>query len=225
MSQSIVRQLVMKDLLIMRTYVLLYWIGGFFSIAFVVFISSEIAAVVGFILFVAAMAGAGIHAMFQTVVEERIRLNLPFVMSLPVTVKEYTVAKLIANLLIFVSVWITLSAASFAVFIGDDGMPDGTMPFMSIILVAILMAYTLMLSTAIISASQGYTIVATVVGNIGLQAYLWLVADLYPIRSFIGGTTAVWNTTVVTILFAQLFAVVALLVLTVLVQFRKKDFI
>jgi hypothetical protein len=225
MSQSIVRQLVLKDLHIMRTYVLLYWAGGFASIAFVELVSSEVAGVVGFIMFVAAMAGAGIHALFQTVIEEKTKLNLPFIMSLPVTVKEYTIAKLTANLLIFGSVWLTLSAASFIVFIGDDGMPDGTMPFMSIILVAILMAYTLMLSTAVITASQGYAIVATVVGNIGLQAYLWLVADLYPIRSFIGGATAVWNTTAVSILIAQVAVVIVLLVLTVLVQFRKKDFI
>jgi len=225
MSQSIVRQLVLKDLLIMRTYVLLYWLGGFASIVFVVFAGSEVAGVIGFILFITAMASAGIHALFQTIVEEKSKLNLPFIMSLPVTVKEYTIAKLSANLLIFGSVWLTLSAASFVVFIGDDGMPDGTMPFMSIVLLGILMAYTLMLATAVATGSQGYTIVATVVGNIGLQGYLWLVADLYPIRSFIGGNVAVWNTTAVSILFAQAVAILVMLVLTVFVQFRKKDFI
>ena len=225
MSQSMVGQLVLKDLQIMRTYILLYWLGGFASIALVVFIGGEAIGVIGFILFVSAMAGAGIHSFYQTVVEEKIKLNLPFIMSLPVTVKEYTVAKLIANLLMFGSVWLTLSAASLVVFIGDDGMPDGTLPFMSIILVGIFMAYTLMLSTAIVTASQGYAIFAMVFGNIGLQAYLWLVADLYPIRAFIGGANAVWNTTAVSILIAQVVAIVALLVLTVFVQFRKKDFI
>jgi hypothetical protein len=161
----------------------------------------------------------------QTVVEEKTKLNLPFIMSLPVTLRQYTVAKLAANLLIFGSVWLTLSVASFVIFIGDDGMPVGTMPFMSIILVAIFMAYTLMLVTAIVSGSQGYTIFATVVGNIGLQAYLWLIGDLYPIRAFIGGNEAVWNTTTVSILLGQVVVTVALLVMTVVVQFRKKDFV
>jgi hypothetical protein len=225
MSRSIVRQLIVKDLHIMRTFVLLYWLAGFASIGFVVLVNTEIAGVVGFILFIAAMAGAGIHSLMQTVVEEKTKLNLPFIMSLPVTLRQYTIAKLAANLLIFGSVWLTLSVASFVIFIGDDGMPVGTMPFMSIILVAIFMAYTLMLVTAIVSGSQGYTIFATVVGNIGLQAYLWLIGDLYPIRAFIGGNEAVWNTTTVSILLGQVVVTVALLVMTVVVQFRKKDFV
>jgi hypothetical protein len=181
--------------------------------------------VVGFILFVSAMAAAGIHASYQTVIEEKIKLNLPFIMSLPVTVKEYTIAKLIANLLMFGSVWLTLSAASFIVFVGDDGMPDGTMPFMTITLVAIFLAYTVMLMTFVVTGSQGYAIFAMVFANIGTQAYLWLVADLYPIRSFIGGNVAVWNTTAVSVLLAEVVTIIALLVLTVVVQFRKKDFV
>jgi hypothetical protein len=225
MSQSIVSQLVFKDLHIMRTYMLLYWVGGLGSIALVVLVGGEAVGVVGFILFVSAMAGAGIHALYQTIVEEKLKLNLPFIMSLPVTVKEYTIAKLIANLLMFGSVWLTLSAASFIIFVGDDGMPEGTMPFLSITLVAIFLAYTVMLMTFVVTGSQGYAIFAMVFANIGTQACLWLVADLYPIRAFIGGNEAVWNTTAVSILLAEVAIVIALLVFTVFAQFRKRDFI
>ncbi len=225
MSQSIVRQLVVKDLMIMRNFVMLYWLGGFLSVAFVVLASGEVASTIGSILFIAAMAGAGVHALFQTIVEEKIKMNLPFIMSLPVTVREYTSAKLIANLLIFGSVWLTLSAASFVVFVGDDGMPVGSMPFLSIVLVGILAAYTVMLTITVVTASQGYAIFATVLGNLGLQALLWYIADLYPVRSFIGGNEAVWNTTVVSILCIFIAAIVGMLVLAVVLQFRKKDFI
>lgn len=225
MSQSIVVQLVVKDLRIMRTFVLLYWAGGFASIAFVLLAGSEVAGIIGFILFIAAMAGAGIHALMQTIIEEKLKLNLPFIMSLPVTSKDYSIAKITANLLIFGSVWLTLSAASFVVFIGDDGMPKGMMPMMSIILVGIFLAYTMMLSTALISGSQGYTIFSTVVANLGMQGSIWLIGDLYAIRSFVGGNEAVWNTTAVSVLVIEVAIIVLLLMLTVFLQFRKKDFV
>lgn len=225
MSQSIVRQLVIKDLQIMRNFVLLYWAGGFASVAFVVLVDSEVAGTVGFMLFICAMAGAGIHSFYQTIIEEKIKLNLPFIMSLPVTLREYNVAKITANLLIFSSVWLTLSAASFVIFVGDDGLPTGIMPMMAIILVGIFLSYTMMLATALITGSQGYTIFALVFANIGTQGVMWFIADLYPIRSFIGGNEAVWNTTAVSVLLIEVLVIVLLLVLTVFVQFRKKDFV
>ncbi len=223
MSRSIVRQLIVKDLRLMRTYILLYWFAGIASIAFVMVLNSELAGTVGFILFVGAMAAAGIHAIFLTIVEEKEKLNLPFIMSLPVSLRQYSMAKISANLLIFGSVWLTLSAASLVVFIGEDGMPRGMLPFVSIMLVAIFAAYILMLSTALITASQGYTIFSTVVANLGVQGYLWWVGDLYPIRAVKGGAEAIWNTTTVTVLVAQCVFIVAVIMVTLMIQLRRKD--
>ena len=225
MNQSIVRQLVKKDLQIMKIPALSWWAAGIAAIGIAVFGGSafDLAA---FILFITGMAGAGVHAVMQTVVEERREHTLAFIMSLPVTVREYTSAKLIANLAIFGPIWLTLSGVGcFLSFAGDDGMPDGTLPFSTIVLVGIFLAYTTILTVSLVTESIGYSIGAIVGANIGTQIYLWAVVDLYGIRSVIGGPTPVWNGTVLTILAVQTLAIVMLIALTYVLQARKRDFV
>ena len=224
MSQSIVRQLVLKDLYLMRVPIICYWVGGLLAIAIAVF-GGDAFGLPSFILFVVAMAAAGVHPIIATIVEERKQHTLAFVMSLPVTIRGYTSAKLIANLLMFLSVWVTLSLASFVVFLGDGGMPDGTIPFGMILLVGILVAYTIILAVSLVSESEGGAIVAIVVGNVGTQLFLFFVADLYTIRSVMGGRDPVWNATAVGILLGQLTLVLTLIAGTYYLQARKKDFI
>lgn len=224
MSMSIIPKLVRKDLDLMKNPVLCWWVGGLAAVAATIALGSGFF-IFGMILFVTCMMGAGVHAVMQTVVEERREHTLPFIMSLPITVREYTTAKLIANLAIFVSVWLTLSCASFVVFIGSDGMPAGTFPFVTIVLVGILLAYTVVLATSLVTESQGGSIAAIVVANIGTQLFLFWVAELHGIRSVIGGDVAVWNGTALTVLGAQLAAVIALIGLTYLLQLRKTHFI
>ena len=224
MSASIIPQLVRKDLHIMKIPVLCWWAGGGAAVVATVVVGAGFF-IFGMILFVTGMAGAGVHAVMQTVVEERREQTLPFIMSLPITVREYTTAKLIANLAIFASVWLTLSAASFVVFIGPEGMPSGAFPYVTIVMVGIFLAYTIILATSLITESIGGSITAIVGANIVTQLFLFWVADLHGIRSVIGGNVAVWNWTVVTVLSAQLTVIAALIGLTYLLQCRKTDFV
>ena len=224
MSASIVPQLVRKDLHIMKIPMFVGWLGGIAAIVVTVLGGSGFF-MFGMILFVTCMIGPGMYTVSQTVAEERKEQTLPFIMSLPITVREYTSAKMIANLAIFGSCWLTLSAASFVVFIGPEGMPNGAFPFVTIVLVGIFLAYTLILATSLISESMGWTITAVVGANILTQVFLWWVASLYGIRSVIGGNVAVWNPTALAVLGGQLAAIGVLIVLTYVLQSRKTDFI
>ncbi|MEM7363043.1 MAG: ABC-2 transporter permease [Pseudomonadota bacterium] len=223
MNMSVVSALVRKDLAIMAPFVLAYWALGLGSVALVVF-GGEAMSVFATILFVTAMACTGIHAIMQTVVTERTEGVLAFMMSLPITIREYTLAKVIVNMMIFLSVWITLSASSLVIFIGDE-MPRGTLPFFCIILVALLLAYTLMLATSLVTEGLGASVVMMVAGNIGSQAYLWLLADLHPIRSVLGGPDVIWNYASVGILTTQLGLIALLIAGAIWFQFHKRDFI
>lgn len=224
MSQSIVKQLVIKDLQILRIPTLCWWLGGIASVLVALF-GGPALGMAATILFVTCMAGAGVHAAMLSTVEERREQVLPFIMSLPISVKEYTSSKLIANMICFGVVWITLSAASFVVFIGDDGLPDGSRPMLVIVLLGILLAYTIILSTGLIFEALGPTIVAIVAANIGTQIYIWIIAELQGIRAYTGGDVAVWNSTVISVLAIQAAAIVALLVGTYVSQARKSDFV
>lgn len=222
MSASIVKQLVIKDLQLMKLYAIFYWLGGILAIFIAVF-GGDAAGIAAMILFVAALFGAGVHSA-MLIVEERREQTLAFVMSLPITVREYTSAKLISNLLLVGGIWVTLSAASYVIFIGET-MPNGTIPFMTIVLVAIFVAYIVVLVTTLIFESITPTIVAMVGANLLTQALLWWIVDLYGIRSTISGLVPVWNATVLTVLTIQVGTVVALLGLTYYLQSRKTAFV
>jgi ABC-2 type transport system permease protein len=223
MNRSIVKQLVFKDLQIMKHYAIAYWVGGILAIVIAVF-GNDTAGVVGFILFVAALFGAGIHAAMATVFEERRQQTLAFMMSLPITIREYTSTKLISNMLLVGTIWLTLSAASYVIFIGDS-MPLGMAPFMTIILVAILMAYVMVLATTLIFESEAPTVIAVVAANLVTQGVLWWLSGFHAIRSTIGGQVAVWNSTVITVLILEIALIIGLLWLTYFLQSRKTVFV
>jgi hypothetical protein len=223
MSESIVRQLIIKDLRLMKIPAIAYWLSGLVAIVVVV-VGGDVAGMTAIILFVAALFGTGVHSAMLTVTEERREQTLPFIMSLPITIREYTSAKLIGNMLLVGGIWLTLSAASCVVFIGE-ALPLGAVPFITIVLIAILLAYVIILATALIWESMTPTIVAIVAANLCTQGLLWWIASLHGIRSTIGGNAIVWNTTSITVIALQIFSIVALLAITYQLQSRKTSFI
>jgi ABC-2 type transport system permease protein len=224
MTSSLVPILVRKDLRIMRVPSLLWWAGGLLSVVLVTIVG-ERAFLFSFIIYVACMLGAGVHTVMQTVVEERRDKTLAFVMSLPITVREYTTAKLLANVTIFGLVWLTLSAATYLVFLGDGHIPPGAVPFVTILLVQSFVAFTLVLAVSLVSESMGWSVASTVAANLGSQLMLWWVTSLPGVAEFMGGDTAVWSRTIWTVLIGQSGIILALLLGTYSLQARKTDFI
>ena len=104
-------------------------------------------------------------------------------------------------------------------------MPRGTLPFFCIILVTIFVGYVIMLCVALITETQGPSIFASVIVNLGAQLFVWVVADLYPIRSVLGGSAVIWNSTSVAIILAEIALIIVLITATVCVQTRKDDFV
>lgn len=222
MSRSIIPQLVKKDLRLVRVPVLLYWLGGLLAV--VVTAAFDLFHL-GTILFISCLAGAGMHPAVQTAVEERREKALPFIMSLPITVREYTLAKLVANLVAFGAVWLTLCGASLIIFAEPDGMNAGALPFIIIVLVGIFLACIVVLAASLLTGTIGGAVGAIVGSNIVTQLFLWWVVGLEGIREFVRGDVAVWSTTALTVLGGQLAAIALLVGATYALQARKTDFI
>lgn len=224
MTRTIVRQLLIKDLRLMGLFTVLWWLLGVGSILLAIF-GGRGMEMPSFILFLTALGGAAIHLVMQTIVEERREKTLAFVMSLPVTISQYTRAKVILNLGLFGLVWLSLSAASYIIFIGDDGMPDGNMPFVTVMFVTILVAFVLILSVSLVTESMGWAIAAAAGGNIGTQIFLWWISDLPGFQATLGGPEAVWNGTALAVLGALVGLATLLLVGTFWLQSRKTEFV
>src|SRR6476469_7388795 len=128
MNTFMIRRLILKDWDLLRGTLLLYLAAGAVALVLVAK-GSEATFYAGSILIITILFALGIHVAMVTVVVERTEHTLPFVMTLPLSLKEYTTAKIVANLLIFLIPWTAITLGTFAVLAGRPGYPAGLIPF------------------------------------------------------------------------------------------------
>lgn len=223
-GSSMIRRLVFKDWYFMRWAIASYLALGGVAL-FLVSNGGEGSFYAGCILLFTVLISLGIHLAMLTVVEERTQQTLPFVMSLPISARDYTMAKVLANLLIFLVPWATMLIGALGVIAGRAAIEDGLIPYTVIILTWILVGYILILAVALVSESQVWAIAAMVVSNLAFQAVLYGVSHVPSIAATMKGDVAVWSPAAVGLLLAELAAVALLLGLTFFLQSRKTDFI
>jgi len=229
MSISIVPQLVKKDLLLWRKMILIFGLVNFIAIGILAMLYGRVPNWVfsnlGFSLLIIPGAACGMALLMQTNVFEKVKSTQPFIMSLPVTVKEFTLAKLLVNIPVFTAFWLVMISASFYFCFGLGLFPMGALPFMVMVFLGIFVAYTLILSVSILFQSLGITVIAIMLFEMGTPAYLWTVVYLNPISDYIYGSEAVWNSTALTIVTIQVLVVIFTVSATYFIQSRKRDFI
>jgi len=229
MSASIVPQLVKKDFRLMRGTILGFVLVSIVFIAILSIIDGRlplaVTANLGFVMLIGPAATCGIVVLMKTNVLERERFTQPFIMSLPVTVREFTRAKLLVNLPVFLVFWSIITAVAFYFTFGHGILPAGAMPFVSMVFLGGAVAYTLILSVSLLTQSMGITILSIVIFEVITSAYMWALAYFAPIRDHIWGTVPVWNTEAITVLVVQAAVAVTALAATLLMQNAKRDFI
>lgn len=225
MMNTMVYKLINNDLKINRNQILLWFLAAVVGIVIAYFIPGLAAANIGFSLLASAIIGSGIQLLTQTVLLDNVKGTQIFIMSLPINFKQYTVAKLSVNILVFLGMWLLLSTAAIYVTFTQSIFPMGSLPMMLLVLLSILPAYFTILSVCILTQSIGYTVVATISLSVITSAYLWKIVYLDSIGEYVWGNHAVWNSTVFTIMFTQILIAIIIPVLTFISQFRKKDII
>jgi hypothetical protein len=224
MNWQIVKRLILKDWYLFRLPIAGYSFGGLVALVLVA-MATPGTYYVGCILLLTVMIGFGIHLAIGTVVSERMEQTLPFIMTLPVSPREYTMSKIGANLLIFLVPWTTMLVGSIGVIAWSPALPDGMIPFAAIVLVEIFAAYVLLLTVAIASESQGWTIGTMATANFFFQGFLYYVSHIPSIAKPMKGPLAIWSGPAVGIVVTEVAAIVLLLTAAFLIQERKKDFL
>lgn len=229
MSASIVSQLVTKDLRLMRGTIVSFALVSLVLIAALSFligrIPNWIVFNIGFIMLIGPAGTCGIVVLIKSNVFEKEKSTQSFIMSLPLTVKEFTRAKLWLNLPVFGIFWLIVSAAAFYFAFGRGLFPLGAIPFVTMVFLGVFVAYACILSTSLLTQSLGVTVLAITLFELATSAYLWTVAFISPIAEHIWGAVPVWNPTAIAILTAQALVAATVLLATVFVQSRKRDFI
>ena len=224
MDTTMVKRLVLKDWYFQRTAIIIYILAGVLAIGLLK-AGSEGLFYAGSILLITILITVGIHLTFATVVAERTEHTLPFVMSLPISTTEYTTAKILANVLIFLAPWITLVGGTVLIIRLSAEIPDGLIPFVILIFTQILVGYCLILAIALVSESTGWTVGALVAGNLSFQFFMYAVSHMPAIAQDMKGATVSWSQPAVLVLAGQVVAIGVMLGLTFFLQGRKTDFI
>ncbi|HEY3973131.1 MAG TPA: ABC-2 transporter permease [Candidatus Sulfotelmatobacter sp.] len=223
MNYAMVQRLILKDWYLQR-WAIIGSLAGTLAGLGIVATGSKVAFLLGLIVLLMVVISLGAHMATATIVTERKEQTLPFVMTLPISYREYTASKIWGNLLIFLVPWLTMVLGSFFLLLYDP-KTYGLIPYTAIMATEILMTTCLILGTALITESQGWTVAAIMAGNVAVNLIGYLVAHIPGIAKGMWGATIQWSTAATVTLVAEFATITLLLGGTFLVQSRKKDFL
>ncbi|HEX3580255.1 MAG TPA: ABC-2 transporter permease [Thermoanaerobaculia bacterium] len=224
MNWPIVKRLVWKDWYLLRWPIVGCLAGGAFSVA-MIGMGSNASFYFGSILFITVMMIAAILLPMGTVIQERKDQTLPFIMTLPVSPDEYTLSKIIGNLTIFAVPWLLLSGGVMVVLANGGPKMRAVIPFSAALLGEMFASFVLLLTVAIVTESQAWTVSAMVAGNLFLQGFMYYVARIPSMARGLNGNGVTWGPAAITLLIAEALAVAAMVSVTFFLQRRKRDFL
>lgn len=222
MNRSVVRRLVLKDLRLHRLQIILSLAAGAAALALLE-TKREVPVVLGAVWFFVALIVLACMLPISNVVNERKNHNLAFVMSLPVSSRQYAAAKMASTFGMYFVPWALLVVG--ALLLIGTGFPHGAIPVAVVLTGLVLLGFCLIAGVSIVSDSEGWTTAAIVVCNSSYGISWYLIIRVPATAKQMSGANAVWSPRLLTILAAECALVVLSLALTFFFQSRKKDFI
>lgn len=224
MKGSVVRQLIVKDWRLQRQLIFLSIAAGVIALGVFQW-GSEPAMVVGSVWFFIALIMVGTMLPMAGIVNERKKQNLAFLMSLPISSVQYTTAKLVSTLGMFLIPWLTLVMAAVLLIQTRGIVPGGAIPLVVILALLPFVGFSIMTAAALVGEKEGWAIAANV-GCSSSYGLTWYFLSRNPVLMVNSKASApVWNSTVLTVLGSELALVLLILGLTYFLQSRKRDFI
>ena len=224
MTRSVTWDLVKKDWWLYRLHIVISTAAGVAALG-LCFRGGEVAGVIGGVWIFTALVIVACMLPVSAIVNERKKQHLPFVMSLPVSVREYTAAKLVSSVGMFLMPWLVLVVATVALIEVRGFLPKGSIPFAVIVLLLPFVGFCLITGSALVGESEGWTIAATVACNSSYWLAWFLIARTPGLMNLAKGHTAVWNGQLLWIVAGELAVIAGTLALTFFLQSRKRDFI
>lgn len=224
MTGSVVGQLILKDWRLQRPLIFLTMAGGVIALGVCQW-GSEPTMVVGSVFFFIALIMAGTMLPIASIVNERKKQNLAFLMSLPVSSTQYTTAKLISTLGMFLIPWLMLLAAAVSLIRTRAFLPGGTIPLLVILAFLPFVGFSIMMAAALIGEKEGWAIAANVACSSSYGLTWYFLGRNPALMVNTKAATPVWNSATLTVLGSEFALVVVILGLTYYLQSKKRDFI
>jgi len=224
MKDSVVQTLILSDWNRHRFFIMLSILGGGLALGLVAW-GGELPTILGSTWFFVSLIVLGCMMPVSNVINERKKQTLAFLMSLPISVAQYTLAKILSTFGMFLVPWLSLIVAGGLLIVGRQDIPDGIIPVLLILGGFTLVGFCVVAGVAIATESESWTIVATIALNSSYGFGWYVLIRNRELRAGFGNADPVWSPTVLTILLSEAAIVAVVLALTFFVQSRKRDFI
>jgi ABC-type Na+ efflux pump permease subunit len=224
MTNSIVGQLILKDWRLNRLQLWLSIGAGLVALG-VVLRGGEGPLVAGSVWFFISIILVGTMLPISGIVNERKKQNLAFLMSLPVSSIQYTTAKLISTVGMFLVPWLTLVIAAVVLIQTRGIVPPGAIPIALILAGMPFVGLCVMTAAALIGESEGWGIAANVTCNSSYGLAWYFMGRIPGLMADVKSPVPVWNPTVMKFLAGELGLIVLILGITFYIQSRKRDFV
>jgi ABC-type transport system involved in multi-copper enzyme maturation permease subunit len=209
LNLPVIRLLVQKDWQLFQKQLAAYVLAGIVALCFLG-TGKPWTFYLGSLLLIVVLVATACFAISTSLLTERKEQTLAFVMSLPVSPLDFTVAKLAGNLLTFGVPYVLISLGTIAVILFTP-LPDGLLVFSVLVLGHILVAYCLSLAVAMNVESEGWNTFAMIASMVLINPFIMVLGQIDAINGPVRGDVVVWSAPAVAILITQiLFSMLAI---------------
>ena len=224
MNTQSITMLFLKDLYLSRRPLFAYFAAGIACSALGV-VPQPTFAFIGFVLILTVAIGSGMHLLGELLLSEGNDQTRAFILSLPVSLLDYSLAKIAVVLTTFLIPWSTMFACSIVLTAVLPWGHAGVIPVVVVVFLELLAAYTLQLVTAVISESVGWTVCVMVACNVFLNVFLMKLLQAPETQEMSKSDVLTFSPLMVQIMCIELGLIVAALAMALAVQTRKRDLV
>jgi hypothetical protein len=220
MNTALIGRLIRKDWHLTRPSLFATVVGGALSVWLIT--RGGLIGVMGLSAAFVVLVLVSILVPIQTIVSERKKRNLPFVMSLPISPADYTWSKVVANVSMFGALWVAVTAATIATLAAG---PAGWIPLAVISALAPMVAFFLLLTVALVVESEFWALITQGACSVSYSFIFMVLLQNDRLRTDALSGTAVWSPLALTIIAGEIVAMAVCLGLAFYLQSRKTDFV
>lgn len=224
MNAQAIQILFLKDLFLSRWPLFGYLLGGLASCG-VLCLPGETMGFIGFILMVTVAIASGIHLIATLLLAESIDHTRVFVLSLPVSLLEYSLAKIAVVLTAFLIPWGAMLAFLTICTLIVPGAKAGAVPVLATLFLFLLATFAVQVVTAVITESVGWTVCVLVLCNVLFNLFAKAVLGHPTVLAARELDTISWPPVLLQSLAGEVLVIAVALGAALYFQSRKRDLI
>src|SRR5690606_8192434 len=129
---------------------------------------------IGAIAWITAVIAGGVMLAIYGILNERKEHSLEFVLSLPISIRQYVFAKTFGLLLCFLVPWLAASASAVVLVLASPGVPDGLLPYVIALCGYLLANFTVVLCGALHARSEGLMTAVIILTNMSVSVFMFV---------------------------------------------------